>query len=244
MYNNADGAWNHKKAKTAFSPAFSRQKRCFVLCFRHFCASIEPAESIQQLGGQQCAACGAAKRIMRKTDELEVKNIILSQPTDGHTHTAVNVAVKPCLRAVRLVDICDELFGCMRKLQLLREPFEIRPTLKHSIDIRLSPEFDRNCCKVSVGDGNTYALCGNHGSFGVDDHIAVNMSPYLERLSFALFLFAADIRNDVVDDFGEIGKRFAGARNCLEGCDEDCTLNLCSQTLRNLAVSFAGVTAQ
>lgn len=28
----------------------------------------------------------------------------------------------------------------------------------------------------------------------------------------------------------------------LEGCDEDCTANLCSQTLRNLAVSFAGVT--
>ncbi|MEE0301371.1 MAG: hypothetical protein UD162_06605 [Blautia sp.] len=27
----------------------------------------------------------------------------------------------------------------------------------------------------------------------------------------------------------------------LEGCDEDCTANLCSQTLRNLAVSFAGV---
>lgn len=27
----------------------------------------------------------------------------------------------------------------------------------------------------------------------------------------------------------------------LEGCDEDCTLNLVSQTLRNLAVSFAGV---
>ena len=30
----------------------------------------------------------------------------------------------------------------------------------------------------------------------------------------------------------------------LEGCDEDCTLNLCNQTLRNLAVSFAGVTEQ
>ena len=28
----------------------------------------------------------------------------------------------------------------------------------------------------------------------------------------------------------------------LEGCDEDCTANLCSQTLKNLAVSFAGVT--
>lgn len=27
----------------------------------------------------------------------------------------------------------------------------------------------------------------------------------------------------------------------LEGCDEDCTSNLCSQTLRNLAVSFAGL---
>lgn len=27
----------------------------------------------------------------------------------------------------------------------------------------------------------------------------------------------------------------------LEGCDEDCTLNLCNQTLENLAVSFAGV---
>ena len=27
----------------------------------------------------------------------------------------------------------------------------------------------------------------------------------------------------------------------LEGCDEDCTANLCSQTLRNLSVSFAGV---
>lgn len=27
----------------------------------------------------------------------------------------------------------------------------------------------------------------------------------------------------------------------LEGCDEDCTANLCSETLKNLAVSFAGV---
>ena len=27
----------------------------------------------------------------------------------------------------------------------------------------------------------------------------------------------------------------------LEGCDEDCTANLCSQTLKNLAVSFAGL---
>lgn len=27
----------------------------------------------------------------------------------------------------------------------------------------------------------------------------------------------------------------------LEGCDEDCTKNLCSQTLKNLSVSFAGV---
>ena len=27
----------------------------------------------------------------------------------------------------------------------------------------------------------------------------------------------------------------------LEGCDEDCTANLANQTLRNLAVSFAGV---
>lgn len=27
----------------------------------------------------------------------------------------------------------------------------------------------------------------------------------------------------------------------LEGCDEDCTVNLCSQTLKNLAVSFAGI---
>ena len=27
----------------------------------------------------------------------------------------------------------------------------------------------------------------------------------------------------------------------LEGCDEDCTNNLCSMTLRNLALSFAGL---
>ncbi len=30
----------------------------------------------------------------------------------------------------------------------------------------------------------------------------------------------------------------------LEGCDEDCTANLCSQTLKNLALSFAGVNRQ
>ena len=30
----------------------------------------------------------------------------------------------------------------------------------------------------------------------------------------------------------------------LEGCDEDCTNNLCSMTLRNLAVSFAGLTEE
>ena len=30
----------------------------------------------------------------------------------------------------------------------------------------------------------------------------------------------------------------------LEGCDEDCTVNLCSQTLKNLALSFAGVNRQ
>ncbi len=30
----------------------------------------------------------------------------------------------------------------------------------------------------------------------------------------------------------------------LEGCDEDCTANLCRQTLKNLAVSFAGVSSK
>ena len=30
----------------------------------------------------------------------------------------------------------------------------------------------------------------------------------------------------------------------LEGCDEDCTGNLSSQTLKNLAVSFAGISDQ
>ena len=28
---------------------------------------------------------------------------------------------------------------------------------------------------------------------------------------------------------------------CLEGCDEDCTVNLCGETLKKLAVSFAGI---
>ena len=30
----------------------------------------------------------------------------------------------------------------------------------------------------------------------------------------------------------------------LEGCDEDCTLNLAGQTMRNLALSFAGLSGK
>ena len=30
----------------------------------------------------------------------------------------------------------------------------------------------------------------------------------------------------------------------LEGCDEDCTVNLCGETLKKLAVSFAGIVKQ
>lgn len=46
------------------------------------------------------------------------------------------------------------------------------------------------------------------------------MTPQLQRLLLALFLFAADVGDDVVENVGEGFKRFAGTGDSLIGADQ------------------------
>ena len=53
---------------------------------------------------------------------------------------------------------------------------------------------------MAVGDGNTEALCGDDGLLGIDDPVALDVAPQLQRLLLALFFLAANVGDDVVHD--------------------------------------------
>ena len=73
---------------------------------------------------------------------------------------------------------------------------------------------------MAVGDGNTEALCGDDGLLSVDDPIALNVAPQLQRLLLALFFLAADVGDDVVHDLRHPVKGLARTGDGLVGADQ------------------------
>ena len=75
---------------------------------------------------------------------------------------------------------------------------------------------------VAVGDGYPQALGSNGRGGGIDNDPIFHLAPYLQGLLLALFLLAADVGNDVVEDVGEGLKRLACAGDGLiEMCIRD-----------------------
>ena len=74
---------------------------------------------------------------------------------------------------------------------------------------------------MAVGNGHADALGCDGDVVAVDDPVALDMAPDLQRLLFALFLLAADIWDDVVDHLGPALKGLSGAGDSLICAGED-----------------------
>ena len=72
---------------------------------------------------------------------------------------------------------------------------------------------------MAVGDRHTEALGSDDRLLGVDDVVALNMTPQLERLTLTLFFLAADVGDDVVDDLRHPVEGLAGTGDRLIGAD-------------------------
>ena len=92
----------------------------------------------------------------------------------------------------------QELLGCAGQLQLLRRAAEVSPCCKDLLLGGLLVKAHEDRSGVAVGDGNTEALCGDDGLLGIDDPVALDVAPQLQRLLLALLFLAADVGDDVV----------------------------------------------
>ena len=143
---------------------------------------------------------------MRQSDELPLEQVILAQTSCSHAHTALNVAVKLSLGIVVFLEVGDELLRRVGELKLLGLALECRPSFKDLLLGGLSLKVYEYSRSVTVRNGYAVALSGDDGSVSLDDLTVLNLTPDLEGLLLALFLFAADVGNDVVYDLGELLK--------------------------------------
>ncbi|MPN36938.1 hypothetical protein SDC9_184450 [bioreactor metagenome] len=80
---------------------------------------------------------------------------------------------------------------------------------------------DENGGEMSVRSRNAYALRGDGRTGNRNDNAVLYSAPYLHRFAFALFFFASDIRDYVVDYFRPVGKGLPGSGNSLICGDSD-----------------------
>ena len=71
--------------------------------------SVQVSLCTEQLCHQNSAASGAAQRIMRETDKLDVVLGIRAQAADRNGHTVLQIAIQAGLRTVILAEIMQEL---------------------------------------------------------------------------------------------------------------------------------------
>ena len=79
--------------------------------------SVKVSLSVKQLGNKNCAACCATESVVREANELIVVEAILTESACAYAHSAVKVTVEPCLGAIVLLEIGDELLGSRGKLK-------------------------------------------------------------------------------------------------------------------------------
>ena len=96
---------------------------------------------------------------MRETYELVVVDDILTETSDSYAHTAVDVTVESCLRTIVFLEVCNELFGCAGKSELLRLTLKLSPSLEDLFLCGLVFKLYKYSRCVSVCYGNSDALC-------------------------------------------------------------------------------------
>ena len=132
----------------------------------------------------------------------------------------LGVAVQLGLGTVVLLEVVEELLGCAGQVQFLCRAAELGPGLEDLFLAGLLIKAHEDSGGVTVRDRHTEALGSDDRLLGVDDVVALDVAPQLERLTLALFLLAADVGDDVVDDLRHPVEGLAGTGNGLIGADQ------------------------
>ena len=157
---------------------------------------------------------------MAHAGKLVIKQGVLAQAADAHSHAVLGVAVQLGLRTIRLGEVMQELLGCAGQVKLLCGAAEVCPCLQNLLLGGLLLKAYKHGSGVAVGDRHAEALGGDHRLFGVHDMVALNVAPQLERLALALLFLAADVGDHVVHDLGHTVKGLACTGNGLIGAHQ------------------------
>ena len=157
---------------------------------------------------------------MAHAGKLVVKQGVLPQTADAHGHAVLGVAVQLGLRTIGLGKVVQELLGCAGQVQFLCRAAEVRPSFQHLLLGGLFIKAYEHGCGVTVRDRHTEALCGDDRLFSIDDLVALDMAPQLQRLALALFLLAADVGDHIVHDLRHPVKGLACTGNSLIGAHQ------------------------
>ena len=77
--------------------------------------SVKISLSVKKLCDEHSSACRATKRVVGKSYELIVVDLILAESADSNAHAAVNITVELCLGTIILLKVGDELLGRVRE---------------------------------------------------------------------------------------------------------------------------------
>ena len=157
---------------------------------------------------------------MAHAGKLVIKQGVLAQAADAHSHAVLGVAVQLGLRTIRLGEVMQELLGCAGQVKLLCGAAEVCPCLQNLLLGGLLLKAYKHGSGVAVGDRHAEALCGDHRLFGVHDMVALNVAPQLERLALALFFLAANVGDHIVHDLGHTVKGLTCTGNGLIGAHQ------------------------
>ena len=157
---------------------------------------------------------------MAHAGKLVIKQGVLAQAADAHSHAVLGVAVQLGLRTVRFLKVVQELLGSAGQVQFLCRAAEVRPSFQHLLLGGLFVKAYEHGCGVAVRNRHTEALCSDDRLLGIDDLVALNVAPQLQRLALTLLFLTTDIGDDIVDDLGHPVKGLACAGNGLIGADQ------------------------
>ena len=95
----------------------------------------------QQLRQQNSASRGASESIVAEADKLIIILRILTQSSDGNSHTAFQFSLQSGLRKIILGEIVQKLFRRARQVLFLRQPPEIDQAFDQLVPGGLFAEF-------------------------------------------------------------------------------------------------------
>ena len=114
----------------------------------------------------------------------------------------------------------QELLGCAGQFQLLCGAAEVGPCFEDLLLGGLLVKAHEDSSGVAVRNGDAEALRGDDGLLGVDNLVALDVAPQLQRLLLTLFFLAADVGDHIVDDLRHPVEGLARAGNGLIGADQ------------------------